>query len=101
MSNEEICYLYRHAKDPAQQISILSDLTLKKKAEIIEILKKAGLTVVTQKKRYHSWSDEEDKQFLELREKGLSYKEIGRIMLRTEKALETRFSKLHKKEKKG
>lgn len=45
MTNQEICQVYRQAKNKKQQIEILSDLALKTKEEIEEILIAGGESV--------------------------------------------------------
>lgn len=48
----------------------------------------------TDKKRvYKNWTTEEDKRLLELRNKGLTYKEIGKIMNRSAYSVEHRYKR--------
>ena len=42
MTDEEIIESFRRAKFPAKQVGILSELTLRPKADIIEVLEGAG-----------------------------------------------------------
>ena len=90
----EIVMMYRQAANRKKQISILSDLYLCTKQEIIEILKEAGLITdaksiprATSKriagKRWRLWTDEEETILCDMRRNGESYKEIAAVLGRS------------------
>lgn len=83
---EEICRAYRLAKNKREQINILADFTQRTPAEIIEILKRAGIAYERtsdrkkpRKNRLH-WTPEMVSRLLTLRREGKSVREIADIM---------------------
>ena len=88
MNNDEIINFYKFAKDPIAEITILSELTLKPVEKIVSIIREAGYTVddtkiPSTKRHYLHWTEDENKQLLELKTKGLKYEEIALVMSRT------------------
>lgn len=70
MTENEICTLYRQAKDKSAQITILADLALKKPDEIKEILRAHGY-------RVDDWSPKNAKRLVELVEQGATKKQMA------------------------
>ena len=81
MTAEEICRDYRQAASPSSQIGVLADLNLVTKAEIIEILKRGGVTCVKSKKRRTSvWTEEKLKLLDKFLAEGKTQKEIACLL---------------------
>jgi hypothetical protein len=96
MSNDEILNLYKFAKDRNKEIFILSDLTLKSIKDIVSIIKSAGYPVDTKFDRYKNtrWTEELDNRLIELRNKNLTFEQIGIIMGLSKSATHNRYKKL-------
>lgn len=104
MTNDEILNLYKFAKDPAAQITILAELTLKPVKEIISIIRAGGyevdetqIAIPTGRAEWRSWTLEDDKRLIELYSKNLSFKQIGICLSRTKDSVRHRYAKLLKK----
>ena len=100
-SNQEIIYSYKTAKDQDAQIAILSELTLKSPAEIVSILRAAGLPIKDKKHRkatrQYGWTEEEDAQLLRLLRDGLPGEKIVELTGRSRPALVSHVAKLQTK----
>lgn len=100
MTTDEILNFYKFAKDPPAEVVILSELTLKPVEKIISIIREAGYTVDeskiphTELQKWYPWTKDEDKRLLELRAKGLTFKQIGDLMLRTRNSVHSRYDKI-------
>lgn len=76
-SENEICTIYRNAKDSIDKIKLLEELAMLPKKEIVEILNKNGYKVKKIRNTRKKYNDED---FLELYNKGLNDAEIAREM---------------------
>lgn len=77
MTDEEIIESFRRAKFPAKQVGILSELTLRSKADIIEVLEGAGFDIPNGRVN-SSWNKERDAFLVKARAEGRTYEEIAR-----------------------
>lgn len=105
MTNQEIIVLYKYAKDPTAEVTILAELTLKPVKEIIEIIRAAGYAVdeenvvdigIPGERNWSKWTDAEDKQLIELRKQGLKFTAIDRILHRPKSSSSYRYQRLLK-----
>ena len=79
MTDEEIIESYRRAKYPDRQIRIISELTLRPKADIIKVLEGAGFMVSADNKT-HGWSKKQEETLMAAKAQGKSYREIAKII---------------------
>lgn len=96
MSNDEILNLYKFAKDRNKEIFILSELTAKSIKDIVSIIKNAGYQVDPCFDRYKNtrWTEERDNQLMELRNKKLTFAQIGIVMELSRNSVKNRYEKL-------
>lgn len=86
MTNDEIVQSYKSAIDPQDQITILSQLTLKSETEIIEILNHNGIDTsnikVSKRKRYNEcdWKGADGNRAKKLKSLGYTHSEIAEAM---------------------
>lgn len=106
MTEFEICRDYRLAKDPKEQINILSDMTGKTRAEIKEILwrnsqtdSRIKITPPREEKYGRTWTEEMDRMLLLLVGRGFTRKKIAEFMAMTKPRVENRLQKLKKEGK--
>lgn len=93
MTEEEICRSYRQAAFPKKQVGILAELNQVKKTKIAEILRRGGCDVLSRKNSARiKWTDDKVEQLRELRESGMTIKEIAVVLGAGQKAVST---KLH------
>lgn len=77
MTDEEIIESYRRAKFPAKQVGIISELTLRPKADIIKVLEGAGFDIPSGRVN-SSWNKEKETFLVKARAEGRTYEEIAK-----------------------
>lgn len=100
MKDEEICKLYKNAKNQKEQVKILAELNGCSIDTIERILKSAGyepeLPPQPKKRgRHKDWSVKEFVQLLRLADSGLSFRKIAKKLERSESAVSNAYSKMH------
>lgn len=102
-TEQDICYMYRHAVNQLDQIKILAELNGCSEEEIRDVLEKHGIQPVgVRKTKFRTipnkpWSVEELVQLLHLDATGMSDKRLAAHFDRTEKAIKSMKSKLNTK----
>lgn len=92
MDVNEIVNSYENAISKRQQVTILSELTLRPIPEIKNILLKAGVYEEVSNK----WTLKEEKQLLQMKAGGYNNKEIGQALNRTYASVSAKYQKLKK-----
>lgn len=96
----DICYMYRHAKRPAEQIEILAEVNNCSVSEIKAVLTKNGIKVVEGAKpkrsrvRAKNWTVDDLVQLLYLEANGMSTIKLAEHFGRTEIAIKDTKSKI-------
>ena len=96
MTDEEIIASFRRAKFPAKQVGILSELTLRSKADIIEVLEGAGFDIPSGRVN-SSWNKERDAFLVKARAEGKTYEEIARELGNSAENCYSRYRQLKRK----
>ncbi len=82
-TEKEICEFYRKAYDGQDKLSLLEELTLLDRKKIIDILKKNGIHVETNR------NSAAKERFLELYNQGLNDRQIARELGKSEGTINT------------
>lgn len=103
-TERDICYMYRHACKPAEQIQILSEINNCSEDEIRDILERNGIKPVGMRKvkprNSHNkpWTVEELVQFQHLESNGMTTSKLSQHFKRSEKAIGCIRSKIRTKQ---
>lgn len=101
-TERDICYMYRHAIKPAEQIRILAELNGCSEEEIRDVLEHNGIEPVGARRVKHrpkhkQWSVEQLVQLLYLDANGVPDHRLAAYFNRTEYAVKSMKSKINKR----
>ena len=102
-TEQDICYMYRHAVNQLDQIKILAELNSCSEEEIRDVLENHGIQPVgIRKTKFRTipnkpWSVEELVQLLQMDATGMSDQRLAAYFNRTEYAIKSMKSKLNTK----